>query len=248
MNCNDVERALWEASQAGSVPVDPSSPATLRQIAEGMAANLRPVRPMAPKRYFFGALVGIFISFVAIGVYRMGAFAIAVMTPLETAAMLSALAIATGLLAYSLVNQMVPGSLHRIPPMLLLVGIAITLTITIAVLFQFQHERHFWLKCWGCIRAGTPIGILAAAPFWLVLHRGAILSPGMTGAATGLLAGLVSASVLEIHCPNLDAWHILASHLGVAIVCALVGLVTGLTSEIIGGCSVQRSNKILERL
>ena len=46
--------------------------------------------------------------------------------------------------------------------------------------------------------------------------------------------------------PNLDAWHILVSHLGVAIVCTLVGLVTGLTSEIIRGRSVQRGNKTLE--
>jgi hypothetical protein len=237
MNCDDVIELDM------SVPVDPSSPATLRQIAESLAADLSPVRPMAAKRYFLGALVGIFISFVAIGVYRTGAFAIAVMTPLQIAAILSGLAIATGLLAYSLVNQMVPGSRHRIPPMLLLVGIAITLTITIAVLFQFKHERDFWIKSWGCIRAGTPIGILAAVPFWLVLRRGAILSPGVTGAATGLLAGLVGTSVLEIHCPNLEAWHILVSHIGVAIMCALIGLATGLTAEISGGRSVLRSNQ-----
>ncbi len=147
----------------------------------------------------------------------MGAFAIAVMTPLQTAAILSALAVSTGLLAYSLVHQMVPGSRHRISPRLLPVGITISLTIVIAVLFQFQHERNFWGHAWACIRAGTPIGVLAAVPFWLMLRRGAILSPGMTGAATGLLAGLVGTSVLEIHCPNLDAWHILVSHLGVAM-------------------------------
>ena len=65
----------------------------------------------------------------------------------------------------------------------------------------------------------------------------------MTGAATGPLAGLVGTSVLEIHCPNLEAWHILVSHLGVAIMCALIGLVSGLTAEIIGGRSVLRSNQ-----
>jgi hypothetical protein len=214
--------------------VDPPSPATLRKIAEGIATNLRPVRPVAPAGYFFGAFVAIFVSIVAIGVYRMGAFAIAVMTPVQTAAILSALAISTGLLAYSLVNQMVPGSRHRIPPMLLPVGIAISLTIAIAVLFQFQHERDFWGNGWRCIRAGTPFGLFAALPIWLVLRRGAILSPTMTGAATGLFAGLVGTSVLEIHCPNLDAWHILVSHLGVAILCALAGLVIGWTAELKG--------------
>jgi hypothetical protein len=72
---------------------------------------------------------------------------------------------------------------------------------------------------------------VAAVPFWMMLRRGAILSPGMTGAATGLLAGLAGTSVLEIHCPNLDAWHILVSHLGVAMLCGLAGLVLGLAAE-----------------
>jgi hypothetical protein len=260
MNCKDVARALSEESRLplqaqdhvrscnrcqelvvsldSSVPLDPPSPATLRQIAEGMATDLRPVRPVAPEHYFLGAFVGIFVSIVALGVYRLGAFAIAVMTPLQTAAVLSTLAIGTGLLASSLVHQMVPGSRHRISPRLLPVGITISLIVAIAILFQFQHERDFWGNAWACIRAGTPIGVLAAVPFWLVLRRGVILSPSMTGAATGLLAGLVGASVLEIHCPNLDAWHILVSHLGVAILCALAGLFTGLTAEAIGGRSI----------
>jgi hypothetical protein len=60
-----------------------------------------------------------------------------------------------------------------------------------------------------------------------VLRRGAILSPIMTGAATGLLAGLAGATALEIHCPNLDASHILVSHLGVAVLGAVAGLVVG---------------------
>ena len=52
--------------------------------------------------------------------------------------------------------------------------------------------------------------------------------------AAGLLAGLVGTSVLEIHCPNLDAWHILISHLGVAMLCALAGLIIGLAVEVKG--------------
>ena len=39
--------------------------------------------------------------------------------------------------------------------------------------------------------------------------------------------------MLEMHCPNLNAWHILLSHLGVAILCALTGLAMELTAEIL---------------
>jgi hypothetical protein len=112
----------------------------------------------------------------------------------------------------------------------------------IAILFQFQHEQNFWGNGWACIRAGTPIGILAAVPIWLVLRRGVLLAPSLTGAATGLFAGLVGTSVLEIHCPNLNASHILVSHLGVAILCTLAGLISGLTVEIVGKRSVHRSS------
>jgi len=264
VNCDDIDRALSEGSRLPlqtedhvrncnrcreligalntSGPVDPPSPATLRHITERIAADLRLARRVAPARYFFAVFICIFVAIVAIGVYGMGPLAMAVMTPLQITAILGTLAISTGLLADSLVHQMVPGSRHTISPGLLPVGITIALTIAIAVLFQFQHEPHFWVSAWACIRAGIPIGVLAAVPFWLILRRGAVLSPAMTGAATGLFAGLVGTSVLEIHCPNLDAWHILVSHLGVAILCALGGLVVGRTAEIIGRRSV-RSNQ-----
>ena len=264
MNCHDVDRTLSQGlplplqaeEHAGTcnrcqqllsalnspVPVDPLSPAALRKIAESLADNLRPVRPLAPARYFVGAFVGIFVSIVALSVYRLGAFAIAVMTPLQTTAILSTLAIGTGLLVYSLVNQMVPGSRHRFPPALLAIGITISVAVVMAVLFQVQQEKNFWGNAWVCIQAGTLVGALAAVPFWLVLRRGAILSPRMTGAAAGLLAGLAGTSMLEIHCPNLDIWHILLSHLGAAILCALAGLATGLTAETRGRRSIHRSS------
>src|SRR5258708_7213547 len=269
MNCNDVDYALIDVESAAAqfppqarehvlgckrcqelvralnIPVtaDALSPVVLRQIERGIIADLHPVRPLTPARYLFAVFVGIFISIVALGAYRMGAFAMAVMSPLQAGAILGALAASAGLLAYSLVQQMVPGSRHHIPPRWLAAGIVISLMVAIAALFQFQHDRNFWANGWACLRAGTPIGIIAALPIWLVLRRGAIFSPGMTGAATGLFAGLVGTSVLEIHCPNVDAWHILVAHLGVSILCALAGLVTGLSVEIIGRRSVDRRNQ-----
>jgi hypothetical protein len=175
-------------------------------------------------------LVAIFVCGVAIGVYRIGAFALAAMSPIQTGVILPVLAISAVLLTYSLVNQIIPGSRHGIPPGLLPFGVLIAFAIATAVLFRFQ-DRHSWTNNWACIQAGTSIAALAALPLWLVLRRGAILSPGLTGGATGLLAGLVGTTALEIHCPNLDAWHILVAHLGVALIGLTVGLVIGLALE-----------------
>ena len=126
---------------------------------------------------------------------------------------------------------MVPGSLHRISPRLLPIAILMSLMVAIAALFQFQCDADFWPGAWVCLRAGTPIGFLSAAAFWLVLRRGAILSPTMTGAAAGLLSGLLGTIVLELHCPNLDALHVLISHLGAAILCSIAGFTLGLRAE-----------------
>ncbi len=255
MNCQSINQAIVEGSASSLPPeaeehlrtcarcrelvgalklpalADLPSPTVLREIETGLVANLRPVRPIAPKRYIWASFLAIFVLISFLGVYHIGAFAIAVKTPLQMSAILAALAISAGLLAYSLMNQMVPGSQYRFPPGRLPVIIMISLTTAIAVLFPFKHEQHFWAKAWACIRTGTLIGAIAAVPLWLVLRRGAILSPIMTGAATGLLAGLAGTTALEIHCPNLDAWHILASHLGVALIGAVVGLVVGWAAE-----------------
>jgi hypothetical protein len=237
--CQELVRSLDSAG-----PVDPPSPAILQQIADAMATDLHPVRPVAPPR-FLGAFVGIFISVVALSVLRLGAFAIAVMSPLQTAALLSTLAIGGGLLASSLVQQMLPGSRHIVTPSLLLVGVTMSLAVAIVIFMPFQQEQYFWRNAWVCIRAGTPIGALAAVLFWLVLRRGAVLSPSMTGATTGLLAGLAGTTVLEIHCTILNGWHILASHVGVAILGALAGLLAGLTVEVANGRSVHRNHQKL---
>ena len=68
-----------------------------------------------------------------------------------------------------------------------------------------------------------PVRIVLRSRLW-------ILSPRMTGAATGVLAGLIGANMLEIHCPNLDAWHILTAHLGM-VVMRHCGFVAGIALD-----------------
>jgi hypothetical protein len=220
--CQQLVRAL-EASDGAEGP----SPVLLHQLERSLTEDLRPVRPLAPQRYYLAAFAAIYVLIVAFGVYRMGAIAISVMSTLQAIATLCALAASAGVLTYSLVQQMVPGSRHRIPPHYIPAAVMISLVSVMAGIFPFQHEQSFWRQGWSCLRAGVPFGLLAALPFWLLLRRGAILTPRIAGPAAGLLAGLVGTSALEIHCPILDAWHILTWHLGVALLGAVVGFAAG---------------------
>jgi hypothetical protein len=256
MNCRDIDRALVEARSAATVsgvadhlngcvmcrnlvhslgravPGIQPSPATVDHIKREIAADLRPVRPIASRQAIFGALAGIFGCVVAACAYWMGASALVAMSRVETAGILGALATCTGLLALSLVQQMSPGSRHWISPRLLPVGVLGALAALISASFQFQPEQDFWVGAWTCLRGGVALGAIAATFFWLVLRRATVLFPAMTGAAAGLLSGLAGASFLEFHCPNPGAAHILVGHLGVAVVGAGAGLAIGLVSEV----------------
>ena len=232
-------RLLMSATRTSALTDEPSS-VTLHHIEARVIADLRPVRPLN-RLYVLAALIGIFVLAVAVAVYRLGAFAIKVMSPLQASVMLGTLALCTGLLVSSLVQQIVPGRRHRIAPHLAPAGIMVALAGVIALLFHFQPERNFWARDWACLKAGMSMGAIVAVPLWLVLRRGAILSPALTGAAAGLLAGLVGTSSLELHCPNLHAAHILVSHLGVAVLGAAAGLFTGIVVEVRNSCATPSS-------
>jgi len=54
---------------------------------------------------------------------------------------------------------------------------------------------------------------LVALLFWVLLNLGVVRYPNLTGAA-GRIRWADRVSVLEVGCPNLDQYHILAWHFG----------------------------------
>jgi hypothetical protein len=226
--CQDLIRSL-NTSAATVAP----SPSLLQRIEKELVADLRPVRPLWAPRYFLAAFVSIVVLIVAVGVYSIGAHAVFVMGPWQFWTVLCALGASTWLLAWSLVHQMAPGSHYRLRPEYIPAGVIVLLLLVMASLFQFKPEADFWRRGSICLAAGTAFALLAAVPFWLLLRPGANLWPRVTGATAGLFAGLVGTAVLEIHCPDLNASHILVWHVGVAVLGAACGLATGLVVEIV---------------
>lgn len=266
MNCRDLERIMIEGDISATSPFPPEAAehlltcsrckgivgalrmpygeetgmsAALIRLASGLAADLSPTQPLAPKGFYLTAFVGIFASIVAFGVFREGTRALSAMSLVQILSILGALGACAFLVASSLVSQMVPGSLHRFRPEFLPAAVVVTLSLVAGVLFQFGDGTRFWARGWACLRMGVPFALLAAGPFWVVLRRGAILSPRAAGATTGLLAGLAGTSVLEIHCPNLDLSHILVWHVGVSVLGSLCGLAAGVVAEFLTSSSTE---------
>ena len=106
-------------------------------------------------------------------------------------------------------------------------GILLGLAVVFAVVFPYHEEPAFWLRAWRCLRIGLAAGLLAAVPVWLILRRGAMLDPRASGALAGLLGGLTGTAILEIHCSDFNAFHIIVGHWGAAALGAGIGWIAG---------------------
>jgi hypothetical protein len=203
------------------------------RLQKMIVSNLRPVRPLLPSWVFFSAFALLFVTLSYAGISYLGAYGWFMLMPGQKLAVFAALAASAALLAFSLVRQMVPGQKSLLRPGLLPVGLFVLLCLVIAGVFQARPDPHFLQSGETCLRIGLPYAIPAAFLFWLILRRGALLSPLVTGATTGMLAGLVSTTVLEVHCPNFDLWHILVWHVGFALLGMTAGLLIATAGQAI---------------
>jgi len=130
-----------------------------------------------------------------------------------------------------MVRLMVPGSKQVFAPAVLLVAIPVVLMMVIAAAFRSQQESAFLAGGVMCMKNGLTYSIPAAFLLWLLLRPGAILYPKLLGTVAGGLAGLAGLSVLEVTCPNLNAFHILVWHAGVVVIGSLGGALLGAAVE-----------------
>jgi hypothetical protein len=227
--CKGCSSLVNLLSEGGKPPAPPEN--QVQRIQARIAANLQPVRPLAPSRLFVFACAVIFLGVVAIGVTPSGMNGWAALNAVQRIVVSAALAASAVLLAVSMIGQMAPGNKYALAPTVLPIGILAALLVIIAVMFRPHEESAFITNGLSCVRGGLTFSILAALLFWLVLQRGAMLFPKLIGAAAGGLAGLVGLSVLELNCPNVSVFHILVWHWAVVLISAVAGALIGAAVE-----------------
>jgi hypothetical protein len=129
---------------------------------------------------------------------------------------------------------MAPGSRVLVPAPWIVLGFPVVMGAIFATLFRAQPEALFVATGLTCLRIGLECALPVAAVCWLVLRRGAVLGERTAGALAGALAGLSGLLLLEIFCPNLNAYHVLAWHLGAAVVSTAAGMAAGMAAGRIG--------------
>ncbi|MBI3666211.1 MAG: DUF1109 family protein [Acidobacteria bacterium] len=222
-------RRLFELLQSrpARTPDWELAPLLQSRIERRVLDTLKPVAPLAPAGKLALGFLAIFAALAAAGIAWGGAGGLRLMSWTQFAGVGALLAAGTTALAASLSRQMVPAGYHKAGAALLVFVVAAGLLIAWMSLFPWRTEGTFLSRGLRCATFGLLLAAPSAACFVMLVRRGTLLSPALTGAATGLLAGLVGAAVLHFGCINLTAPHLAVWHAGIPITSALTGFLVG---------------------
>jgi hypothetical protein len=200
-------------------------PALLGRIANSIGASLQPVRPLPSSRVLAAALVAVCVAVAAAGATILGLHGIQALSAAKIALIFPVLLALICLAAAASVSEMVPGSWRPVAPWMLLASGCLALTAVFALLFTDYRSESFVSQGVACLKAGLLHAIPTAVIAWWVLHRGFAVNSLAAGVAVGTLSGLAGVSMLELHCQNFEAPHIMVWHTAVLALSGAAGAV-----------------------
>jgi len=204
-------------------------PRLLATITDSIKRPLQPVRPL-PANWILASILAAICTLMAIvGAARIGFYGFGQLGLLARWLIFSTLGILVYVMATAFADEMIPGSRRLAKASTLLAFATATLLVVFALLFHNYHTRHFLSAGLACLKAGLFLGIPAGLLAWLVLRRGFALNPLAAGTVGGAMAALAGIGMLELHCNNFQALHILIWHTAVLPAGAAIGALAGRT-------------------
>ena len=219
VNDRDIDEVLRKTGEAPHAV----EPALLQRIASSLEGSLRAVRPLPRTWVLAFGLVLIGATVALAGALRAGFNGFAKMDLLERAVIFPMLLFVAYVAAMEFVNSMIPGSRRRVASTNLLAIVILVLLVIFGLIFRDYHTEHFFSAGILCLVTGVlhaiPVGLLG----WLLLRRGFAVNTLAAGLIGGMLAGVAGITLLELHCANLQAFHILVWHTAVVPISAALG-------------------------
>ena len=202
----------------------PVDAALLERVSASMGTTLRPVRPVAPRWVLTSGLWAVSTGVAIAAAFAFGLDGFRRLTGAETGVIFPGMVILTLLAALISVGAMTPGGLRWSPTQLLVLVLVACIAVD-AALFRDYQMTSFVPQGIPCLRAGLLVSVPAGAGSWLVLRRGFAVNRTAAGLAAGTLAGLAGLTMLEFHCANFNAMHVMVWHTAVVPVSGLVGAI-----------------------
>jgi hypothetical protein len=226
----EIEDVLKKAAEA---PHD-FDPNVLGPITASIKSSLRPVGPLPAAWLMSAGLVAVCAAISLVGAFHAGLFGFLKMGLLERWLVFPTLVALACVSASAFVHQMVPASRHRIGPATLLAIAVFALLVMFASIFRDRQIEHFVSAGLACLATGVLYAIPAGLLGWLLLRRGFAVNPISAGMTAGTVAGLAGLGMLELHCPNFEAAHILVWHIAVVPVSCALGAGIGWLLQLSG--------------
>ena len=120
------------------------------------------------------------------------------------------------------VAAIIPGSRRILSPRSLLLTASAALLALFPLLFHDHAITNFVPLGIKCLTAGLAVAAPAGLLTWLVLRRGYAVDRFAAALAAGTLAGLSGITMLELHCPTFELFHILLWHTAVLPIAAIL--------------------------
>jgi hypothetical protein len=223
-----VRDAELDAALDKAARVPHEVPAELvKRIGDTIGPAIQPVRALPPTWVLAGGLVLISATVALLGAAAAGFQGVEALGLAPRLMIFGALTLLACVTAVQLVGEWIPGSPRRLNPGALLAVVIITLLGVFALLFHDYRSEHFVSAGATCLATGVLHAVPAALLAWWWLRRGWALNPVSAGLAAGVLGGLAGVTVLELHCNDFHALHILVWHTLVVPASGAVGAFAG---------------------
>lgn len=219
----DIDDALEQAVRSPHAV----RPELLKRIAETIRPTLVPVRPLPPGWALSAGLLLILAAVALVGASRVGFQGFAALGLVPRAAIFGTLVVLACAAAGAMVAEWIPGSRRRLTAGGLLALACAALLGVFALLFHDYRTQHFLAAGLSCLLTGLLHAVPAALLAWWLLRRGCALNAVSAGLAAGVLGGLTGETLLELHCTNFEALHVLIWHTLVVPVSGAAGALLG---------------------
>jgi hypothetical protein len=215
----DIDEILKRAAD-GAPKVDP---ALLDRVSGSLRASLQPVRPLPPSWMLATGLILICGMVALVGAMRLGPYGVQKMSVLEIGLIFPVLGILIWIAAALCVAEVIPGSPRPMAPWLLYLSGCVGLAAVFGLLFSDYSTERFVSLGMKCLIAGLLHALPASLAVWLLLRRGFAVNSTAAGLAKGTLAGLAGVTLLELHCANFEAPHVIVWHTAVLAISGVAG-------------------------
>lgn len=191
------------------------SPARIEAIRKQISGSIEPVTPLPSDGALITWLTAGFISLGILCALPIGLKGFHAMRNAQRLADYAAILLCAPALAWTLTGEMIPAARKRVSASLVMTAVFAVMISATAMLFPDYSISDFVRRGIPCLLIGSVCALPAAVLLGLIMRRG-MLADTLAGILTAaVLSGTLGVFVLALHCPILNAAHILTWHLGV---------------------------------